>query len=61
MKKISYFTKEKIECPICSFKFQKEELLTGSSRLIAGELKIDLKREYIKTTNMAIFILEYIL
>lgn len=48
MKKISYFTKEKIECPVCSFKFQKEEFLTGSSRLIAGELKIDLKREYIK-------------
>ncbi|WKC80358.1 DUF2225 domain-containing protein [Borreliella tanukii] len=48
MKKISYFTKEKIECPICYFKFQKEELFTGSSRLIAGELKIDLKREYIK-------------
>lgn len=47
MKKISYFTKEKIECPVCSFKFQKEEFLTGSSRLIAGELKIDRSKKRI--------------
>ncbi|AAX17356.1 DUF2225 domain-containing protein [Borrelia turicatae] len=48
MKKISYLTKYEIECPLCKHKFRKEELLTGSSRLIAGELKVDLKREYIK-------------
>ncbi|AHH05405.1 hypothetical protein BmHG_00014 [Borrelia miyamotoi] len=48
MKKISYFTKYEIECPLCKHKFKKEELLTGSSRLIAGELKVDLKRDYIK-------------
>ncbi|ACH92975.1 MULTISPECIES: DUF2225 domain-containing protein [Borrelia] len=47
MKKISYFTKEEIECPLCKQKFRKEELLTGSSRLISGKLKVDLKREYI--------------
>ncbi|AYE35914.1 DUF2225 domain-containing protein [Borrelia turcica IST7] len=48
MKKISYFTKYEIECPLCSYKFRKEDLLTGSSRLISGELKVDLKREYVK-------------
>ncbi|WP_445435759.1 DUF2225 domain-containing protein [Candidatus Borreliella tachyglossi] len=48
MKKISYFTKYEIECPLCSCKFRKEDLLTGSGRLISGQLKVDLKREYVK-------------
>ena len=48
MNKISYFTKCETECPLCNCKFRREDLLTGSGRLISGELKVDLKREYVK-------------
>ncbi|UER67235.1 DUF2225 domain-containing protein [Borrelia sp. BU AG58] len=48
MNKISYFTKYEIKCPLCDHKFRKEDLLTGSSRLISGELRVDLKREYVR-------------
>jgi len=44
--KISYMTKENYVCPVCKHKFRKEEILTGSGRLIAGELTDELHRLY---------------
>ena len=44
--KISFFSKEEIECPICEERFRKEELLTGSGRQIAGGLTDELHRLY---------------
>ncbi|GMO39709.1 MAG: DUF2225 domain-containing protein [Termitinemataceae bacterium] len=44
--KISYQAKEAIECPICECKFHREELLSGSGRLIAGVLTDELHRLY---------------
>lgn len=47
--KISYFSKEPIECPICGEKFKKENVLTGGGRFNAGELTLELRRIYIPT------------
>ncbi|MDR2481672.1 MAG: DUF2225 domain-containing protein [Spirochaetaceae bacterium] len=44
--KISYLSKEVIVCPVCEETFHKEELLTGSGRLIAGGLTEELHRLY---------------
>ena len=49
MSKISFFSKEDILCPICEEKFKKENMLTGSGRLNAGELSDDLRRYYLPT------------
>lgn len=46
IKKISYRHKEYITCPVCSNEFQREEMLTGGGRLIAGELTDELRRLY---------------
>lgn len=45
-KKVSYFAKEKIECPICEEAFQREEMLTGRGRLISRDITPELRREY---------------
>jgi len=47
--KISFFSKDEIECPVCQEKFQRESLLTGRGRLNAGELTDELRRIYIPT------------
>lgn len=47
--KISYFSKETFECPICGEKFKKENVLTGGGRFNAGELTLELRRLYIPT------------
>jgi uncharacterized protein len=39
-KRITYFLKDPIECPVCETSFYKEELLSGSGRLIAGNLTV---------------------
>jgi len=44
--KVSFFKKEEYTCPVCSATFHKEELLTGSGRLIAGTLTSELHRLY---------------
>ncbi|GHT48053.1 membrane protein [Spirochaetia bacterium] len=44
--KISFQAKETIECPVCSTEFHREELLSGSGRLIAGGLTDELHRLY---------------
>ena len=44
--KISFISKEIYVCPVCEKKFNREELLTGSGRLIAGEITDELHRLY---------------
>ncbi|MDR2110292.1 MAG: DUF2225 domain-containing protein [Spirochaetaceae bacterium] len=44
--KISYQSKEEFVCPVCERGFHREELLTGSGRLIAGILTDELHRLY---------------
>lgn len=44
--KISFLSKEVLDCPVCNESFHKEELLTGSGRLIAGPLTDELHRLY---------------
>jgi len=42
--KLSFMKKEQSVCPICNAMFQKEELLSGGGRLIAGALTEELHR-----------------
>jgi uncharacterized protein (DUF2225 family) len=44
--KISFFVKNTTICPVCGETFRREELLSGSGRLIAGELTDELHRLY---------------
>jgi uncharacterized protein (DUF2225 family) len=44
--KISFQSKEEYACPVCGTIFHREELLSGSGRLIAGELTDELHRLY---------------
>ncbi len=44
--KISFRVKEHSACPICNAKHNREELLSGRGRLIAGKLTQELRREY---------------
>jgi uncharacterized protein (DUF2225 family) len=44
--KISFQSKESYVCPVCNADFHREELLTGSGRLIAGTLTDELHRLY---------------
>ncbi|MCX7948766.1 MAG: DUF2225 domain-containing protein [Treponemataceae bacterium] len=44
--KISFFSKEPIRCPVCDTSFQREEMLSGGGRLIAGPLTDELHRKY---------------
>jgi uncharacterized protein (DUF2225 family) len=44
--KLSFMSKEKYICPVCETAFHREELLSGSGRLIAGELTDELRRLY---------------
>ena len=43
---ISYFSKEKIICPVCGAEFNREDIRTGRGRLIAGDLSDELRRFY---------------
>jgi uncharacterized protein (DUF2225 family) len=45
-KRVTYFAKEPIACPVCRTELYREDLLTGSGRLIAGELTDELRRLY---------------
>jgi len=44
--KVSFFSKEELTCPLCDTIFNREELLSGSGRLIAGKLTDELHRLY---------------
>ena len=45
-KKLTFFSKNKLTCPLCEAPFFREELLTGGGRMIAGNLTRDLRRLY---------------
>lgn len=47
--KLSFFEKNPRVCPVCETEFYHEMLLTGGGRLIAGELRNDLRRTYEKS------------
>jgi uncharacterized protein (DUF2225 family) len=44
--KLSFRQKNPSVCPVCTFEFHREELLSGGGRLIAGKLTDELKRNY---------------
>ena len=44
--KVSFQAKETTTCPLCGEVFRREELLSGSGRLIAGTLTDELHRKY---------------
>jgi uncharacterized protein (DUF2225 family) len=44
--KISFRQKNASVCPVCSFEFHREDLLSGGGRLIAGKLTDELRRNY---------------
>jgi len=44
--KVSFFSKDEYTCPVCDAAFNREELLSGSGRLIAGKLTDELHRLY---------------
>ncbi len=44
--KLTFQSKEKVQCPICETSFNTEELLSGGGRLIAGPLTDELHRQY---------------
>lgn len=61
-KKISYRQKNPIKCPICSYEFYREEMLTGGGRLIAGKLTDELRRLYEKNIKYGkVYPLAYLL
>jgi uncharacterized protein (DUF2225 family) len=43
-RRVTYFAKDPITCPVCRAELYREDLLTGSGRLIAGELTDELRR-----------------
>ncbi|MDR3115330.1 MAG: DUF2225 domain-containing protein [Treponema sp.] len=44
--KVSYISKDGLICPVCETSFHREELLSGSGRLIAGAITDELHRLY---------------
>lgn len=44
--KVSYLSKDELSCPVCSTTFQREDLLSGGGRLIAGPITDELHRLY---------------
>ena len=43
---ISYWSKEKCICPVCKKSFDREVMLSGNGRMIAGNLSDDLHRTF---------------
>jgi uncharacterized protein (DUF2225 family) len=50
-KKITFFSTNAMNCPVCGKSFFREDLLTGGGRLIAGELSDELRRIYEPSVN----------
>jgi uncharacterized protein (DUF2225 family) len=58
--KLTFLTKQQLECPICENTFHKEELLSGGGRMNAGDLTKELHRIYVPTSKFgAVFPLLY--
>ena len=45
-KKVTFWDKNEIECPVCHNTFQKEKLMSGGGRVIAGSISDELRRYY---------------
>ncbi|MCM1321090.1 MAG: DUF2225 domain-containing protein [Bacteroides sp.] len=43
---ISYYSKQKFSCPFCGARFEREEMLSGGGRMIAGVLTDELRRTF---------------
>jgi len=43
---ISYWSKNKCMCPVCRKAFEREEMLSGNGRMIAGDLTDELHRNF---------------
>ncbi|MCQ2595227.1 MAG: DUF2225 domain-containing protein [Treponemataceae bacterium] len=43
---LTYYSKQTIKCPVCDAEIPREELLSGSGRLVAGNLTDELRRLY---------------
>ena len=43
---ISYWAKEKCICPVCKKEFDREVMMSGQGRMIAGNLTEELHRNY---------------
>ncbi len=50
-KRLTYYSKTEITCPVCGTKFRREDLLSGGGRLNAGELTDELHRLYEPTAK----------
>lgn len=46
MASLTFFSKNKTQCPVCDEAFYREEMRTGRGRMIAGELTKELRRNY---------------
>ncbi|MCL2294335.1 MAG: DUF2225 domain-containing protein [Spirochaetes bacterium] len=44
---VTFLAKAETVCPVCDYKFKKEEMMTGGGRLNAGDLTVELRRLYI--------------
>ena len=53
-KKISFRQKNPTQCPVCRSNFFREELFSGSGRLIAGNLTDELRRLYEKNAKFGV-------
>jgi len=61
-KKISYRHKDATICPICSYEFHREDMLTGGGRLNVGKLTDELRRLYEKNQKFGkIYPLAYLI
>lgn len=43
---LSYWSKDKIICPVCNRKFEREVMMSGQGRMIAGSLTDELHRNF---------------
>ncbi len=43
---VTFYSKQKVRCPVCKKDFQKEEILSGGGRMIAGNLTDELRRNF---------------
>ena len=53
-KKVSFRQKNPTKCPVCSTEHNREEMLTGGGRLIAGKLTDELRRTYDKNVKWGV-------
>ncbi|MDC7232269.1 MAG: DUF2225 domain-containing protein [Spirochaetales bacterium] len=49
--KLTFLSKQELDCPVCENSFKKEELLSGGGRMNAGDLTKELHRTYLPTNK----------